>query len=109
VGTQAAGVAASQLPRQFDLVVANILRGPLLELAPRLAAYCRPGGRLIVSGILTEQASDFVFLGGGQIGWQVLRGRAGWRQCAVGSGCRGGQDGGTVLLLPGRLGVSQGV
>lgn len=36
-------------------VVANILRGPLLELQPRLTAYCRPGGRLVLSGILTEQ------------------------------------------------------
>jgi hypothetical protein len=39
----------------FDLVMANILRGPLLELAPRLASYCRPGGRLMLSGILQEQ------------------------------------------------------
>ncbi|KAF8064663.1 prmA [Scenedesmus sp. PABB004] len=43
-----------------DLVVANILRGPLLELAPRLAAYARPGGRLALSGILAEQAPDIL-------------------------------------------------
>ncbi|KAI8475954.1 MAG: ribosomal protein L11 methyltransferase-domain-containing protein [Monoraphidium minutum] len=42
----------------YDLVVANILRGPLLELAPRLAAYARPGGRLALSGILAEQVPD---------------------------------------------------
>jgi ribosomal protein L11 methyltransferase len=36
-------------------VLANILRGPLLELQPRLTRYCRPGGRLILSGILQEQ------------------------------------------------------
>jgi ribosomal protein L11 methyltransferase len=40
------------------LVVANILRGPLLELAPRLAAYASPGARLALSGILVEQAGD---------------------------------------------------
>jgi ribosomal protein L11 methylase PrmA len=39
----------------YDLVVANILRGPLLELAPRLGAYVKPGGRLALSGILAEQ------------------------------------------------------
>uniref|UniRef100_A0A383VKK8 ETFB lysine methyltransferase n=1 Tax=Tetradesmus obliquus TaxID=3088 RepID=A0A383VKK8_TETOB len=47
-------------PRLFDVVVANILRGPLLELQPRLTAYCRPGGRLALSGILAEQAPDVV-------------------------------------------------
>lgn len=40
---------------RFDLVMANILRGPLLELQPRLTGYCRPGGRLVLSGILQEQ------------------------------------------------------
>jgi len=43
--------------RCFDLVMANILRGPLLELQPRLAAYCKPGGHLVLSGILQEQVS----------------------------------------------------
>jgi hypothetical protein len=37
-------------------VMANILRGPLLELAPRLAGYAEHGsGRLLLSGILAEQ------------------------------------------------------
>lgn len=36
-------------------VVANILRGPLIELAPRLAAYARPGAALALSGVLEEQ------------------------------------------------------
>lgn len=39
----------------FDLVMANILRGPLLELHPRLTAYCKQGGHLVLSGILQEQ------------------------------------------------------
>lgn len=39
-----------------DIVLANILAGPLMELAPRLAAYLEPGGRIALSGILTEQA-----------------------------------------------------
>jgi ribosomal protein L11 methyltransferase len=40
----------------YDLVIANILAGPLVELAPRLAAALKPGGRLILAGLLTSQA-----------------------------------------------------
>jgi ribosomal protein L11 methyltransferase len=39
-----------------DVVVANILAGALLLLEPVLAAACRPGGRIALSGILREQA-----------------------------------------------------
>jgi ribosomal protein L11 methyltransferase len=42
----------------FDLIVANILKGPLIALAPKMAAHCTPGGRLILSGILAEQGED---------------------------------------------------
>eukprot|EP00879_Flechtneria_rotunda_P033157 GHRR01036694.1.p1 GENE.GHRR01036694.1~~GHRR01036694.1.p1 ORF type:complete len:182 (+),score=51.90 GHRR01036694.1:303-848(+) len=44
----------------FDLVVANILRGPLVELQPRLTAYCKPGGQIALSGILDAQAPDVI-------------------------------------------------
>ena len=40
----------------FDLVIANILAGPLVELAPSVAAAMAPGGRLVVAGLLTAQA-----------------------------------------------------
>ncbi|MGE4553473.1 MAG: 50S ribosomal protein L11 methyltransferase [Desulfovibrionaceae bacterium] len=39
----------------FDMVVANILSGPLIEMAPDLAARVAPGGCLVLSGILAEQ------------------------------------------------------
>ena len=39
-----------------DLVVANILTNPLRILAPLLAKFTRPGGRIVLSGILKEQA-----------------------------------------------------
>ncbi len=39
----------------FDLVVANILSGPLIEMAVPLATHLAPGGCLILSGILDEQ------------------------------------------------------
>jgi ribosomal protein L11 methyltransferase len=42
----------------FDLVFANILKGPLVALAPDMAANMQPGGYAILSGILNEQAGD---------------------------------------------------
>ncbi|MCQ8130293.1 50S ribosomal protein L11 methyltransferase [Methylomonas rivi] len=49
------------LPEQFavagaEIVVANILAKPLIELSAVIAALVKPGGRLILSGILNEQA-----------------------------------------------------
>lgn len=43
---------------QYDVVLANILQGPLLDLGPRLTAYLRPGGLLALSGILESQVSS---------------------------------------------------
>jgi ribosomal protein L11 methyltransferase len=43
-------------PRSADVLLANILAGPLVELAPRFAAALVPGGRLALSGLLPEQA-----------------------------------------------------
>ncbi len=40
----------------YDLIVANILAGPLIELAPSLAGALQPGGRLILAGLLDHQA-----------------------------------------------------
>jgi len=39
-----------------DVVLANILAGPLVELAEHIAGLVRPGGALVLSGILDEQA-----------------------------------------------------
>jgi ribosomal protein L11 methyltransferase len=41
-----------------DVLVANILARPLIELAPTLASRVRPGGRLVLAGILERQAGD---------------------------------------------------
>lgn len=40
----------------YDLVIANILAGPLIELAPALSAILRDGGSLILAGLLSGQA-----------------------------------------------------
>lgn len=52
-----------QMPAQFkttraDVILANILAGPLVELAPVLMGSLRPGGSLVLSGILDEQAAE---------------------------------------------------
>jgi len=43
---------------QADILLANILANPLIELAGQLAGHLKPGGRLALSGILREQAED---------------------------------------------------
>lgn len=64
-----------------DLVLANILASPLIELAPTLASLVHAGGDLCLSGLLAEQAdavqaayaADFDFVGGAaRDGWVRL-------------------------------------
>ncbi|MBU2978298.1 50S ribosomal protein L11 methyltransferase [Alteromonas sp. C1M14] len=40
---------------EADIVMANILSGPLIELKSVITAYCKRGGKLVLSGILKEQ------------------------------------------------------
>ena len=57
-GTSACGDAVP-LPedmKDYDMIVANILAGPLVRLAPEIARLCRPAGLLALSGILENQA-----------------------------------------------------
>ena len=58
---------ASYLPEQFDaddrsgqvdILLANILAEPLHTLAPKFATLVRPGGDLVLSGLLADQAAD---------------------------------------------------
>lgn len=44
----------------FDLIVANILAGPLMALAPQMRQHLAPGGSVILSGILDRQHDDVV-------------------------------------------------
>ena len=49
----------SEMPADtFDLVLANILAGPLVQLAPIISQHVRQGGHLVLSGILAEQAEE---------------------------------------------------
>jgi len=54
------GIDSLDANLQFDLVVANILSGPLIEIANDVTARVKPGGSLILSGILAEKQSDAV-------------------------------------------------
>ncbi len=57
---EAAGFAHPDLAAgaPYDLILANILKGPLVALAPDLCAHLAPGGCAILSGILNEQSED---------------------------------------------------
>jgi ribosomal protein L11 methyltransferase len=68
---------------QADVLVANILAGPLVELAPLLAKRTRSGGRIALSGLLVEQADAVtaayqpwfdIRLTGARDGWGLLTG-----------------------------------
>jgi len=49
------------IPEQkYDMVLANILAGPLVELAAKLAGYCKPNGDIVLSGILENQAQSII-------------------------------------------------
>ena len=55
---EAAGFAHPRLAEAapYDLVFANILKGPLIELAPSVSAHLATGGLAILSGLLVVQA-----------------------------------------------------
>ena len=61
----AEGLVTTLLPEEleagtYDVVVANILAGPLVSLASTLLAQLKPGGRLALSGILDEQRDSII-------------------------------------------------
>jgi ribosomal protein L11 methyltransferase len=44
----------------FDLIIANILAGPLIELAPSFAKALAPGGTVVLAGLLDTQADGVI-------------------------------------------------
>ena len=47
-------------PLKADLIVANILAGPLVQLAPLFWTHCAHHGQVLLSGILADQAPDLM-------------------------------------------------
>jgi len=50
--------SAETLPHGVDILLSNILSGPLCELAPRFAALVRPGGDLVLAGLMEQEVSE---------------------------------------------------
>lgn len=44
--------------KPVDVLIANILSGPLVQLAPKLTRLVKPGGAIVLSGILQEQINQ---------------------------------------------------
>lgn len=70
-------------PLRVDILVANILTNPLKALAPLLAGRVRPGGQIVLSGILEAQTDEVIgayapwfdlALAGVEEGWALLAG-----------------------------------
>jgi ribosomal protein L11 methyltransferase len=80
------GLGAPELAARApcDLIVANILAGPLIDLSESFAAATRAGGRVLLSGLLVEQA-DMILSTYKRRGFTLERhidletGGAGWR------------------------------
>jgi ribosomal protein L11 methyltransferase len=51
---------AVQQRAPYDLVFANILKQPLIDLAPDMARFIARGGRAVLSGLLIRQADDVI-------------------------------------------------
>jgi ribosomal protein L11 methyltransferase len=65
-------------PPRADLVIANILANPLQELAGELCGMLRPGGAILLSGILAEQSDAVMAAYQPWIDFDAPRGRDGW-------------------------------
>jgi ribosomal protein L11 methylase PrmA len=75
---------AATLPHGVDVLLANILSGPLCELAPAFAARVRSGGYVVLAGLMDADAADVtaayapwfhVSRSGSRDGWTCLAGR----------------------------------
>lgn len=87
----------------YDLIIANILAGPLISLAPAFAAMALPGTRLIMAGLIASQRAAVIRAcrragwrldhDGGDAEWPVLtmtlRARPGWQRAVRSSGLGG--------------------
>jgi ribosomal protein L11 methyltransferase len=61
VRNSVANIIECQAPEEYntgeaDIVLANVLAGPLIKLAPLLLASVKPGGQIVLSGVLEEQS-----------------------------------------------------
>jgi len=73
-------IAAAQAPwgADYDVVLANILAEPLIGLAATIAAATRPGGQIVLSGLLVAQADAVTAAYRPWFDMEVPRERDGW-------------------------------
>ncbi len=64
--------------RQAEVVIANILAGPLIDLSDTLLHFLKPGGTLLLSGLLLGQADALCTHYGARITLRVAGERDGW-------------------------------
>jgi ribosomal protein L11 methyltransferase len=69
---------AGGLPAGVDVLVANILSGPLSELAPTFGALVRDGGSIVLAGLLEHQAADVTQAYGAWFDIHPFEVREGW-------------------------------
>jgi ribosomal protein L11 methyltransferase len=76
--------APETLPERFevDLVLANILARPLLELRAYFAARVRPGGHIVLSGVLEAQCDELLEAYGAELDELEVGARDGWVRIA---------------------------
>lgn len=64
--------------QQYDVLLANILANPLIELAPLLSSFLKPQGFIVLSGILQEQAEAVIQAYQPYIQFQPVARHDGW-------------------------------
>lgn len=69
---------AADLPRATDLLIANILAAPLCALAHEFADLTRPGGTLLLAGLLEDEAHEVTRANDACFHMQPCGTRAGW-------------------------------
>ena len=71
-------VSDRELDQQYDIVVANILAGPLTVLAPAICAHVKSGGQLALAGILAPQIERIQAAYAPWVAMSVTAEREGW-------------------------------
>jgi ribosomal protein L11 methyltransferase len=70
--------SAAALPAGADLLLANILAAPLCVLAPRFAALLRPGGQVVLAGLMAHEVAEVTAAYGACFDVARFGERAGW-------------------------------
>jgi ribosomal protein L11 methyltransferase len=67
-----------------DILLANILAAPLIDLAPKLAKMLKSGGKIILSGILIEQSANIFTIYSNYFDMQPIDSKGEWvRLCGI--------------------------